>query len=228
MFFLFRRFHKEKKGLTSIELVVVFGIFAALASSVLFNYRQFSSNIKLQNLAQDIALQIRQAQNKSISGSSPSLFPGQNPPPPVWTPSYGLYFSKEEDQNRRFLSFYDFNTSAVSDAPEESFGDRQLNDTECSLSNPSSECLDAIQITTGEFIESICINEIAYGDCGAVSDVHIVFERPLNRAYFFSEMADENTFISDVSLYVQSPSDSRVRISITATGQIIIDKISNE
>ena len=66
----FSRLHKEQAGLTSIELVVVFGIFAALASSILFNYRDFSSNITLQNLAQDVALQIRQAQNRSVSGAT--------------------------------------------------------------------------------------------------------------------------------------------------------------
>lgn len=228
MFNFFSRLHKENSGLTSIELVVVFGIFAALASSVLFNYRQFSSNIGLQNLAQDIALQVRQAQNRSVSGSTPNLFPGQNPPPAEWAPSYGLYFSKNEGENNRFISFYDYNTSAVSNPSPENFGDRQLGDTSCNFSDPSSECLDVIEMTGGEFVESICINEMTTGTCGAVTDVHIVFSRPLNRAYFFSELANENTFISDVSLYLQSPNDSRVRITVTATGQIVIDKLANE
>lgn len=224
----FSRIHTEKAGLTSIELVVVFGIFAALASSVLFNYRQFSSNIGLQNLAQDIALQIRQAQNRSVSGALPNLQSGQNPPPPTWAPSYGLYFSKNENENNRFVSFYDYNTAAVSDPSPEAFGDRQLTDTVCNISDSDSECLDIVEITGGEFIESICLNEMTTGDCGAVEDVHIVFARPLNRAYFTSSLADENIFISDVSLYIESPNGSKVRIIVTATGQIIIDKLANE
>lgn len=219
----FSRLHKEQAGLTSIELVVVFGIFAALASSVLFNYRDFSSNITLQNLAQDVALQIRQAQNRSVSGASPNLQAGQNPPPPSWAPSYGWYFSSDADVNNRLISFYDFNTAAVSNPAPENMGDRQLGDTDCTF-DTDSECLDIIEITGGEFIQQICFNEMTSGDCDLVSDVHIVFARPLNRAYISSSSSGADDFVSDVSVYLESPNESRVRIIVTATGQIIVEK----
>lgn len=222
-----RRIHNDIRGLTSIELVVVFAIFATLATATLFNYREFSSNIKLKNLAQDIALQIRQTQNRSVSGSTPNLSPDQTPPPINWTPSYGLYFSKDVNENDRFISFYDYNTSAIADPQVQNLGDKQLDDTECN-GNQDDQCLDVIQITTGEFIESICLNEISYGVCEAVPDVHIVFVRPLNRAYISTsdQQLDEfgqPIFISDVVIRLESPNGRQASIGITSTGQIIVD-----
>lgn len=228
MKFFLKNIHNQKKGMTSIELVVVFSIFAALASTILFNYREFSSNIKLKNLAQDIGLQIRQTQNRSVSGSFPNLVAGQNPPPINWTPSYGLYFSKEEGENNRFISFYDYNTSAIAEPEVQNLGNKQLDDTECNFSDPNTECLDVVQIATGEFVESICLNEISYGTCEAVTDVHIVFVRPLNRAYISSSNQDldefgQPVFISDVVIRLETQNGRQATIGVTSTGQIIIN-----
>lgn len=215
----------HKIGMTTIELVVVFSIFAALAATVLFNYREFSTNIKIQNLTQDIALQIRQAQNRSVSGSYPNLGSAQEPPATNWAPSYGLYFSTEPGLNERLVLFFDRNTSAVADPQPFDFGDRQIpeGDIDCDSTDTDSECLDIIQITTGETISAICVDEFTYGDCFEVDDIHIVFSRPLNRAYMsFTGMTDD-VFISDVSVYFTSQSGVSSVVRVTATGQIIVE-----
>lgn len=218
-----KRFFKE--AMTSIELVVVFGIFAALAATVLFSYREFSTNIKLQNLTQDIALQIRQAQNRSVSGSYPALVSGQEAPGSDWTPSYGLYFSSEETMDDKFVLFFDRNTSAVPDPEPFNFGDRQIpqGDIDCDSTDTDSECLDIIQITTGEKIDSICLDEFTYGECFPVSDVHIVFSRPLNRAYISYSGIEDGVFISDASIYFRSPGGALSVVRVTSTGQIIVE-----
>lgn len=220
---IFKTFYKQ--GMTSIELVVVFSIFAALTATMLFSYREFSTNIKLQNLSQDIALQIRQAQNRSVSGSFPLLVEGQEPPLINWVPSYGLYFSKQEDVNNRFVLFFDRNSAAVANPEPFNFGDRQISagDIQCSPSNTESECLDIIQITTGERIVDICIDEFSYGECFSVDDIFIVFSRPLNRAYISYTNMPEDDFISDVSIYIESPTGSRAVVRVTSTGQIIVE-----
>lgn len=221
-FFLNKNF---KKGMTSIELVVVFSIFAALAATVLFNYREFSTNIKLQNLTQDIALQIRQAQNRSVSGSYPNLDSAQEPPATNWTPSYGLYFSTEQGLNDRFVLFFDRNTSAVTDPQPFDFGDRKIpeGDIDCDSTDTDSECLDIIRITTGETISAICVDEFTYGDCFEVDDVHVVFSRPLNRAYMSYTGMTDDVFVSDVSIYFTSQSGISSVVRVTATGQIIVE-----
>lgn len=222
----------QKIGMTSIELVVVFSIFAALAATVLFSYREFSSNIKLKNLTQDIALQIRQAQNRSVSGLYPSLSNGQTAPPPFWAPSYGLYFSKTEDFKDRFVLFFDRNGEA-STAPIY-FGNKLLDSNDISslldsndissCGNGDSECLDVIQITTGEYVDDICIDQFTYGgECQSVEDVHIVFLRPLNRAYISYTEMPENVVVSDVSIYIRSATNVPSVIRVTATGQIIVE-----
>lgn len=221
-----KNFSNKKNGMTSIELVVVFGIFALLATSVLFNYREFSTGIKLKNLAQDIALQIRQAQNRAVSGTFPPLMnDAQEGPSSNWTPSYGLYFSREEGFNKRFVLFFDNNTSAISNPNTQNFGDYQISsgDINCSPSQTSTECFDSIQITTGEYIDSICLDEFIYGTCEPVDDVHIVFTRPLNRAVISYTGMQEDDFVSDASIYIKSVAGSLAIVRITSTGQIIVE-----
>lgn len=57
-------------GFTLIEFVVILTIFSIMAGFSLANYRGFSQNIELSNLAQDIALLTRRAQNYGISAGS--------------------------------------------------------------------------------------------------------------------------------------------------------------
>lgn len=221
---ILQKIHKEKKGLTSIELVVVFAIFAALASSILFGYREFSTNIKLQNLAQDMALQIRQAQNRSVSGFFPPLSDQQIGPSANWAPSYGLYFSRLEDENRQFSLFFDDNEAATVDPVD--LGNKVM-DGLCD-GNIDSECFDIIQITNGEFIESICLNELTTGSCESVDDVYITFTRPLNRAYIIAGVDAGDTLnnallASDVSIYFESPAGNIATVRVTAAGQIIVE-----
>lgn len=60
----------QPAGFTFIEFIVIISIFAIMSSFVLVNYRTFTRNIETQNLAQDIALMIKRAQNSGISAAS--------------------------------------------------------------------------------------------------------------------------------------------------------------
>lgn len=218
----------KKSGMTTIELVVVFGIFAALATTVLFSYREFSSNTKLQNLTQDIALQIREAQSRSVSGKYPTLVGGQQLSSD-WAPSYGLYFSKDLNFNDRFVLFFDDNSAANSNP--QFFGDKQVSVINGSVPcDGTTECLDIIQMTGGEYVSKICLDEFIYENCydqnnenpDGVSDVHIVFMRPLNRAYI-STSSGLNDFASDASIYITSATGNTSVVRVTVAGQIIVE-----
>lgn len=215
-----------KKGMTSIELVVVFGIFAALAGTILFNYRGFQNTISLHNVTQDIALLVREAQNKSVSGSIPIL-PGEwEPLSSNWAPSYGVYMSRDENLHKNITLFFDRNSMAVTNPQSQNFGDWQIDtqDISCPSGNASSECLDVIQITGPEFIDSICFNEYTTGQCMSQNDVHIVFIRPLNRAYISYTGMSPEELVSDVIMYIGTESsDRKTRIVVTSSGQIIVE-----
>ncbi len=213
----FRTF--SKAGMTTIELVVVFAIFAALATTVLFNYRDFSTNVKLQNLTQDIALQIRQTQNRSVSGAFPPLTDDAQIVPLGWIPSYGIYFSSEPTKNDRFVLFFDKSDGGV---PDKQFNYNDILNGVCNVSDPNSECLDVIRMTGGETIQEICFNEFTSSDCTQANDAHITFTRPFTRPFLsFTGLSDITA--SDVRITIASTTGQLSFIIITTTGQIIVE-----
>lgn len=62
---------KKTDGFTLVEFVVIMGIFAIMIGVIMANFNGFKSVITLDNLAQDIALAIRQVQTSA--GASGSL-----------------------------------------------------------------------------------------------------------------------------------------------------------
>ena len=73
-----------KAGFTLIEMITVVAIFAVMAGIVLFSGSKFNDTVTLENLTPDVALSIRDAQVKAISGSTTSPF-GEHFPPPYGT-----------------------------------------------------------------------------------------------------------------------------------------------
>ena len=59
----------NEQGFTLIEFIVVLVIFSIMSGTSLFNYNEYRNNIETTNVAQDIALTIRQAQVYGISAS---------------------------------------------------------------------------------------------------------------------------------------------------------------
>ena len=235
---------QNKSGMTAIELVVVMGIFAAISSTVLFNYRDFSSNIALQNLAQDIALQIKQAQTDAVSGkipTFPSTFTQSSNPflvPLDWTPSYGIAFDINMPNNNFTLGNTGFvyyfnagNTPGVDrdyrefvDAPYDGCG---------SAAGSDSECLQEIRITSGDYIDLICFDFIEIDDtCSSgtnASDlsnqVFISFTRPRGNAIILDGGQDDggvSAIHSNVYLRLASVTGARKFVAVWSTGYISI------
>ena len=85
---LYNRIRSDERGFTLIEMVMVFVIFAIMATITLFNFREFNDKASFNNLADDVALRVITAQKAAISGQINANLLGADV-----EPSYGMYFS---------------------------------------------------------------------------------------------------------------------------------------
>lgn len=231
-----------ERGMTALELVVVMGIFAAISSTVLFNYRNFSNNVALQNLAQDIALQIKQAQTDAISGripvlpagtnqglNSPSLLPGD------WKPSYGIAFRLDNENSwslggKGFVYYFNSGSPPQPDQPEinRDFDDFFGTYSGCDGDLDTSECLQEIRITSGDMIDMICFDfEPIDPDCtnGTTdTEAYISFTRPRGNAIIMDGTQDDGGASPHESVFIRvsSPSGKHKYVSVWASGYISV------
>ncbi len=69
-----KEYNKQKEqAFTAMELIVVIGIFLLMSTLTLYNYNQHKKQIQRANLAEDVALTLRQAQVYGISASSKTI-----------------------------------------------------------------------------------------------------------------------------------------------------------
>ena len=79
---------KYTEGFTLVEFIVIMAIFAVMVGVVLFNFTGFRSKITLDNLAQDIAISIRQIQTSAGASISTTDSPEDEIP-------RGIFFRKQ-------------------------------------------------------------------------------------------------------------------------------------
>jgi len=226
-------------GMTFIELIVVMGIFTAISSTVLFNYRDFSDGVQLQNLSQEIALQGKRAQTLASQGRSPlSLFSQSQVVhtqdtsgflPFDFVASYGVAFRPEENPKSFIFYFNSFDPdeedSSLRDLYFKDFFDSNYSLGDCELVL-DSECLEEINITDGSYIELVCLNSEPRTDpnCNIgfnSSELHVSFTRPFLEAYIVGE--DVVTPVSNAFVKVSSRDGSQKRfIEFWSTGQISV------
>lgn len=208
-----------KKGMTFIELIVVVSIFSVVAGVVLFNYRNFDTNIKVQNLAQDIALFVRTTQSEATSGVLSGVFiPGASYELST-PPAYGIFFSSEAPN--RFDRFADFD-------PEDGVYNPPLGGITGIC--PSGECLERLTISdTSMGITNVCAVIGAGGeeDCG-LDELHILFKRPFPTPEFVCivnnpEPEELPCFGAKITIGSTDPDIAKHTIHIWNTGQISVE-----
>lgn len=224
--------------MTFIELIVVMGIFTAISATVLFNYRDFSDGVELQNLGQEIALQGKRAQTLASQGRSPaSLFSDAQMGNFIldgFVSSYGIAFNTEdfpqtfifyfnsfdpdeEDINFRRLDFNGFSGDADDQTYNAGFCETQ----------PLTECLEEIKITNGSYIELICLEGDPQADpnclgIGSSSNkLHISYTRPFLESYILGQ--DISIPVSNAFVKISSrDGDQKRYINFWSTGQISV------
>ena len=172
-----RYFLGKERGFTILELIFVIIIFAILTSISIFNFGTFSARISFDNLTQDIALRIVQAQKDAMMGAVNSNFISRDV-----KPAYGAYFTSSTSTtiqvgNQQFIYFTD--TPNFGYSSSSLLGDKvyipNISNSLCGTSD--SECISATTITTGEYVSNICYVNSGTLYCTS-PDLSIVFVRP--------------------------------------------------
>lgn len=173
----------DERGFTLIEMVFVFVIFAIMATITLFNFRAFDQKITFNNLTDDIALRVVQAQKAAISGVTSVNFMGVGA-----KPAYGVFFKNTatatnavDASQKHFVYFADI---PIPTAPYNGITGDALYNAPASATCPTvaaagNECVSVTALTTGEYISDICYVPSAGGSgtCGSYG-LNIVFTRP--------------------------------------------------
>jgi prepilin-type N-terminal cleavage/methylation domain-containing protein len=211
-----------QRGVTLIEMLVVVAIFSIVASILLFNYSDFSTNVSLRNLTQDIALSLRKAQTYATSvqslpnGASTTEFP-----------SYGMTFSADAittpfvPHSKQFVFFAD-----ILDGVSQNTKTYQSTGT-CGSPAVGNECVEAFTITTGDKIISLCYDNNGTYTCSSTGALDITFNRPSPDAVICFKPAGyggtcATTASSHAEVILESPKGVTRSVLIWNTGQIAV------
>jgi len=216
---MFKNFKNKNNGVTLVELMVVISIFAIISTTVLVDYRNFSSSVVTQNLADDIALSVRKAQSYAIGvrGSSGSFNQG-----------YGIHFANSDfisgisGSNKSFVLFSDMG------AQNKQY---DYNNSSCGTPVEGNECMEVLSINSANEISEIVLidnnNEKEVVPQKGVAD--IVFIRPNPEPVFcyrsnIQSLSCVNKKITMVKIKVSSIADPSIYriITISNNGQISI------
>ncbi len=221
----FLKFKKKfgfDKGFTFIELAFVMSIMAIMATIMLFNFISFNTKLEFDNLSQDIALRIVQAQKAAITGvlTSSSTARGVKP-------AYGVYFagaltSTSTVGDNKFTYFTDLPGTGTTT------GDKIYIPPSGFTCSSNPECISLTTITTGEYVDNICYspNTISGSNCSSTSNagVSIVFMRPSLSASIMVQRPVSSSVVSEdsVCLELVNPHDNFAKrtIKINSLGQV--------
>ncbi|MFA6524290.1 MAG: type II secretion system protein [Candidatus Paceibacterota bacterium] len=195
----------RNKGMTYVELIVVLSIFAIMSSIVLFNYGKFQAKVDINNLANDIALKIVQAQKDAMSGKLPTQTPFVSP----WKPSYGVYF--DPTVHYKFIYFTDL------------YNSKYYNSSSCTppITIESGDCLDEINITKGNYISELKVYRNDNTTEILATNLSITFTRPNSGAFFESNGLPLED-VSYIQITITSPQSVSARIKLYSSGRVEI------
>lgn len=213
-------FKNFQKGVTLVELLVVIAIFSVVSSILVFNYSDFSTNVSIRNLSQDIALTIRKVQTYATSVQS---IENTNLNTNSF-PAYGISFSLDatsttfEPNVKKFVVFADI-PDGMTGAPNKRY------DGNGTCGNPEfgAECLESISINSADSIVGFCTDVTG---CISSGSVDITFRRPVPDVIICykgsSSDSCQPSTISNLDIVLQSAKGLRRTVSLWNTGQISI------
>jgi len=183
---------RPSAGFTVIELLVVSGIIALISGLVLVNNNRFGGEVLLQNLAYDIALSIRQAQQFGISVQR---FQGGFGAP------YGMHF---QSSGASAQSVYVLFADAVDE--------NGLYD--------GGEIVQSTTVSQGYRIVDLCVTPPDSTEVCGLTSLDITFKRPEPDAYIRS--AGIGNLNESARIRLTSPRGDQKEVTVEANGQISV------
>lgn len=228
-----------QSGVTLIEMLVVVGIIAVVSSVIIFNYSDFSTNVSIRNLTQDVALTVRKAQTYATSVHTIDGLPG-NVSTRTYS-AYGVSFSLERPRGggpvvigpnadtttpsaKRFALFADI----PADGGTLDGLYRQDTNTPCGNPSLGNECIEVFDIMTVDRIVGICVegNDTSTSDtpydCPQTGGVDISYRRPNPDAVIMARDGTSSRQVSYAKIVFESAKGLRRAVLIWNTGQISV------
>lgn len=189
-----------QKGFTLVELLISIGIVVVVSSIVLIKYSSFDSTVLLKNATYEVALALREAQAKSVSGShegGDANFP------------FGVTFTPGV---RDYTIFRYASATDPSPYYDVSGADPDL------ASNISTTSMERSMLVT-----DVCINDGGVDDCD-ITRLDVSFRRPEFRALFHAEgYLGDPLNIQSAKIKVGSSNGGNVFVvEVTRLGQISV------
>lgn len=208
------------RGVTLVELIVVIGIFSVVSSVLIFNYSDFSTNVSVRNLSQEVALSIRKAQTyaTSVRGIDNINTSSRD------YPAYGVSFSLSpssgqfEPNSKSFILFAD-----IPDVPGGTPNKRYDSNGSCGTPGNGGECIENFSIETFDSIVEVCTDATG---CISAGSFDITFRRPTPDAIICYKLSSadacQTSSISYIDIVLQSAKGLRRSVSVWNTGQISV------
>lgn len=216
-------------GVTLIEMLVVVAIIAVVSSVMMFNYSDFSTNVSVRTLSQEVALSIRKAQTYATSVRSVD---GTNIQDSSAYAGYGISFSTNDTAtdpylptSKQFVLFVDI-PGSDSDTPG-TYGSQMAT---CGTPTSSgNECVEAFGISTADKVVAICGGDATYvsnpsdptAPCNSKGSVDISFKRPSPDAKItYTSASGVSVQSAYAQIILESAKGVRRGITVWNTGQI--------
>lgn len=210
---MIQRFLKPKKGFTLVEFIVILIIFSIMAATALVNFTGFRNNIGLNNLAQDIALTVRQAQVFGWSAITTAPLDASSDPVRQFQGVIFRYDSATQNYETSF-TLYTQDSNNVGDPGNYQSGVSIDIDT---IKIQGPYVISDIQYATTkqDFADG---NGTSFGD-----DVSIAFSRPRPEPVFYSGVAPwSEPFVGIFVQPLDRPDAPSRIVTISQTGEIAV------
>lgn len=211
---------KDKSGFTLLELLISLAIIGLITSIVVFNQGDFSDQVSLSNVVNEIDLQIREAQAYGISVKE--YIPSSN----EFNVAYGVDFNLIAGLgggNTSFISFVDRN-------PQDGvYGTPTSACVPVSVSTP--ECLFRFNLSRNNTISNLCVvksdsTETCYADVTTpIARIDVTFLRPnpgARIAFYNNSGTSVNSTYSGfrgAKIQLRSPKGKTQNVYIYTTGE---------
>ncbi|MSR87887.1 MAG: prepilin-type N-terminal cleavage/methylation domain-containing protein [Candidatus Zambryskibacteria bacterium] len=206
-----RYFKKYNSGFSLVELLVSLSIMVVILTVVVSSQSVYTDTASISNLADEISITLSQSQAYGIAVRE--LTPGSSD----FSVSYGLTFSLlSGGSNSAYLFFADRNANNIYDG-----------DWTCPTGG-SSECLEKVSITHGNYIDSICIIREGEADvCNTSKRLDVNFVRPDTdaRIVFFNDGGQTFTVpnMTGARIILKTPRDNSRSVLVYTNGQISVE-----